>query len=147
MDIIQNYAGTQFTSKEFQEDFFIHRVRLSLVAPDHQEMNGQAEVIWQILQSIAHSIIVHAQVYDEYIHFTIIYTTDHIFPVIPIKHLVNHDGEPNTPHKLATGMKDSVSNSHILFCSFVVQKKTGIFDTKGVRHTSSITKHFPRHIC
>ena len=30
------------------------------------------------------------------------YTTDHIFTVLPIKHLVNQDGEPTTPHKLAT---------------------------------------------
>ena len=69
MDRIQNCAGTQFTSKEFQEDLSVHGVRLSLAAPDHQEMNGQVEVIWRILQAIAHSIIVHAQVYDEYIQF------------------------------------------------------------------------------
>ena len=29
------------------------------------------------------------------------YTIDHILPVIPIKHLVNQDGETTTPHKLA----------------------------------------------
>ena len=30
------------------------------------------------------------------------YTTDNIFPVIPIKHLVIQDGEPTTPNKLET---------------------------------------------
>ena len=28
------------------------------------------------------------------------YMTDNIFPDIPIKHLINKDGEPNTPHKV-----------------------------------------------
>ena len=31
------------------------------------------------------------------------YTTDHIFTVIPIKNFANQDGEPTTPRKLATG--------------------------------------------
>ena len=68
---------------------------------------------WQTLQTIAHSIMVHAQVSDKYIHFLLMYTTDHIFPVLPIKHLVNQDGEPTTPQKLATGTKPSVSNLHV----------------------------------
>ena len=49
--------------------------------------------------------MVNAQVSDEYINFILMYTTYHIFPTIPRKHLVNKDGEPTTPHKLATGMK------------------------------------------
>ena len=52
--------------------------------------------------------MVHLGVYDEYIHFALIYTTDHILPVLPIKHLVNQYGEPTTPNKLATGTKPSL---------------------------------------
>ena len=52
------------------------------------------------------------------------YITDHIFPVLPVKHLVNQDGEPITPHKLETGTKPSVSNPHVLFCTCVVLKAT-----------------------
>ena len=33
------------------------------------------------------------------------YTTDHIFHVLPIKHFLDQDGEPTTPHKLVTGTK------------------------------------------
>ena len=74
---------------------------------------------WQKLQTIAHLIMVQAQVLDKCIHFLLIYTTDHIFPVLPIKHLVNQDREPNMPHKLETGTKNSVSNLRVLFfCVF-----------------------------
>ena len=60
--------------------------------------------------------MVHAQVSDEYIYFTLLYTTDQIFPVILIKKLVNHDIEPTTTHKLATGKKNSVSNIRVSLC-------------------------------
>ena len=49
MERNQNYSGTQFTSKEFQEDLTVHGVQIALASPDHQEMNGQVEVIWQTL--------------------------------------------------------------------------------------------------
>ena len=52
------------------------------------------------------------------------YMTDNILPVIPTKNLVNKDGEPNTPHKLTTGMKFSVSNPRFLFRPCVVRKST-----------------------
>ena len=43
------------------------------------------------------------------------YTTRHIFMVLPINNLVDQDGEPITPHKLSTGTKPSVSNITIFF--------------------------------
>ena len=66
-------------------------------------MNGQVEVTFWTFRIITHSIMVYAQVLDEYIHFALIYTTHHIFPVLPIKYLIIQDGEPTTPQKLATG--------------------------------------------
>ena len=74
----------------------------------------------------------HTWVYDKYIHFSSIYSTDHIFPVLRIKHLVNHYGEPTTPHKLVTGAKPLVSNLLVLFCPCVVQKSTANVDTKAL---------------
>ena len=65
-------------------------------------MNGRVEVTWQTLQTITYSIMVHTQVYDKYTHFELFYKTDHILPVISIKHLVNQDGEPTTTHKIST---------------------------------------------
>ena len=43
------------------------------------------------------------------------YPTGHIFTVIPIKHLVNKDGEPTTTNKLANCKETSVSKVHVLF--------------------------------
>ena len=62
-------AGTQFTSTEFKEECQIGGVRLTLEAPEHQEMNGQVEVTWRTLRTIAHAIMVHARVPEIYVHF------------------------------------------------------------------------------
>ena len=37
-------AGTHFTSTEFKDECQTHRVRLTLEAPEHQEINRQVEV-------------------------------------------------------------------------------------------------------
>ena len=91
-------------------------VCLTLVEPEHQEMNGQVEVNWRTLRTVAHSIMVHARVPEVYVNFTLMYTTNQIFPVLPIKDLINEDGDLTTPHKIATGTKPSV---HIYTCYFV----------------------------
>ena len=62
MDRIQTEAATHFTSKDFQEDPYVHVVRLVFMVPDHQEINGQVEGTWEKFQTIVHSIMVHAGV-------------------------------------------------------------------------------------
>ena len=66
------------------------------------------------------------------------YTSDHISPVLPIKHLANQDGEPNMSQKLATGTKPLVSNLRVLVCPCVVWKSTEHIDGKALnmRHQS-----------
>ena len=95
--------GTQFTSTEFKDECQTRRVSLTLAAPDHQDMNGQEEVTCRTLRTVAHSLMVHARVLEVYVHFALMYTTDHIFPGLPIKDLINKGGDPTMPHKLATG--------------------------------------------
>ena len=85
-------------------------------------MNGKVEVTWRTLRTVAHSIMVHARVPEVYINFTLMYMIDHIFPVLPIKDLINEDGDPTMPRKLATGTKPSVSHLRVLFCPCVVRK-------------------------
>ena len=75
---------------------------MTLAPPEHQEMNGQVEVTWRTLRTVAHSLMVHTRVPEVYVHFALMYMTDHIFPVLPIKDLINEGGDPTTPHKLAT---------------------------------------------
>ena len=136
LEIISSDAGTQFTSTEFKEECQTRGVRLTLAAPEHQEMNGQVEVTCRTLRTVAHALMVHARVPEVYVHFTLMYTTDHIFPVIPIKDLINEDGDLTTPHKLATGTNPSVSHLRVSFFPCVVRKATAHVETKtlNMRH-------------
>ena len=96
-------------------------------------MNEQVKVTWRTLCAIAYSLMVHARVLEACIYFALIYTTDYIFPVIPIKDLINKDVEPTAPFKLETGKKHSVSNLRVLLFPCVVQKATAHVDKKELR--------------
>ena len=111
---------------------------MTLASPEHQEVSGKVEVTRKTLRTIAHSLMVHARVSEAYIHFELMYTTDHIFLVRPIKYMINEDGDPTTPYKLATGTKPSVSHLRVLFCPCTVRKATAHFGTKtlNMRHQS-----------
>ena len=63
-------------------------------------MNGKVEVTWRTLRKVAQYLMVHARVPEAYVHFALMYTTYHIFPVLPIKNLINEDGDPTTAYKL-----------------------------------------------
>ena len=82
------------------------------------------------LCTIAHSLMVHARVSEAYIHFSFMYMTDHISPVLPIKYLMNKYGYPNTSFKISTVMKPSVSHLRVLFCPCVVRKATAHAEKK-----------------
>ena len=109
-------AGSQFTSTKFKEECQTSGVNLTLAAPEHHEMNRQVEVTWIMLYIISHPHMVHARVSEAYIHFELIYTTDHIFTVLLIKYLMNKDDKPTTSFKLTTGTKPLVSYLRVLFC-------------------------------
>ena len=57
------------------------------------------------------------------------YTTDHNFPVPPIKDFINEYSDMTMQFKLATCMKSSVSNLHVLFSACVVRKATAYVET------------------
>ena len=82
--------------------------------------------------TFAHSLMVHAGFLEAYVHFALMYMTDHIFPVLPIKDFINEDGDPTTPHKLETGTKPSVSHLRVLFFPCVVQKSNSHVQTKAL---------------
>ena len=91
------------------------RSSLDVRGTENQEMNRQVEVTWRTLRTVAHALMVHARVPELYVHFALMYTTYHIFTVLPIKDLINEDGDPTTPHKLPTGTKPSVSHLRVYF--------------------------------
>ena len=70
------------------------------------------------------------------------FTTDHIFTVQSIKYLLNEDGDPTTPHKLATGTKPSVSHLRVSFCPCVVRKTTAHVGTKTLNMRHQAQKDF-----
>ena len=127
---------------EFKDECQTCGVRLTLTAPKHQEMNRQVEVTWRTLRSVVHALMVHARVPEIYVHFALMYMTDHIFPVLPIKDLINEDGDPTTPQKLATGTKPSVSHLRVLFCPCVVRKATAHVETKTLNIHHQAQKGF-----
>ena len=59
--------------------------------------------------------MIQARVSEVYIHFALMYMKDHIFPVLPIKDLINKYSGPNMPYKLAKGTNPSLSHLHVLF--------------------------------
>ena len=105
-------------------------------------MNGQVEVTWRTLCTIAHYLMVHERVLEAFIRFTLIYTTYHIFLVLLIKDMINKDGDLTTPFKLATGMKPSVSHLHVLFCPCFLQKSTAHIGTKALNMHRQAQKFF-----
>ena len=69
------------------------------------------------------------------------YTTDHIFLILPIKDLINEDGDPTTPHKLATGTKPPVSH-FLFFFPCAVQKAMAHVETKMLHMRHQAQKGF-----
>ena len=106
---------------------------------EHQEINGQVRVTWRTLLTIAHSIMVHVRVSEAYIHFTLMCTTDHILPVPPIKELINKDGKLPPPYKIASGVKHSILNLHVLLCC---TESYRTYWYKGIKHASPSAKGF-----
>ena len=81
---------------------------------------------------IAHSLMVHARVLEAYIHFALMYTSYHILPILPIKDLINNDGDTTTPFKFATGTKHLITRLSVLFCPCVVRKDIELAGKKAL---------------
>ena len=97
---------------------------------------------WRTLCTIAHSLMVNARFSEAYVHFTLMYTKDHILLVLPNKYLINEDGDPTTLYKLATGTKPSVSHLRVLFCPCVVRKATAQVGKKALNMLHQAQRYF-----
>ena len=69
------------------------------------------------------------------------YTEDHISPVLPIKYIINKDGESTTPSKLATGRNLQYHILCIIF-SFVVHKANASVGAKSLNISQQAQKGF-----
>ena len=134
--------GQKFTSTEFIEECQTCGFHLTLESAVHQEMNRQVELTWRMLCKIAHSLMVYARVSEAYIHFELMYITDHIFPVLPMKNMMNKDSNLTTTFKLATCTKPSVSHICVLFFLCIVQKATAHMDKNALNMRHQYQKGF-----
>ena len=94
------------------------------------------------LCTIEHDLIEHVRVLESYIHFALMYSKDHIFPVLPIKYLMNEEINPTTPFKLAASTKLSVSHLRVLFCPYVLWKATSQVGKKALNIHHQTQKGF-----
>ena len=90
----------QFTSTEFKEEFQTRGVHLMLAEPENQEMNVQVEVTQRTFCTVAHYIMVHDRVPEVCVHFALVYTTCHIFPVLKKKSRAKIPIKPKSPFNL-----------------------------------------------
>ena len=86
--------------------------------------------------------MVHAIFLEAYIHFAFMYTTYHIFPVLPIKDMIKKDSETTTQYKILTGTKNSVSHLRVLFFLCVVRKATAHINKKALNMRHQAQKGF-----
>ena len=70
------------------------------------------------------------------------YTAGYIFTVLPIKYLINKDGNPTKKYKLVTGMKPSIYNLRGLFCPCFVWEYTAHLGTKALNMRHQAQKGF-----
>ena len=82
-----------------------------------------------------------------HIHFSFMYTIYHIFPVLPIKYLINKDGKLTTPFKIYTDTKPSISHLHVLFFLCVVRKATAPVDKTVLNMCHQVQKGFQDYLC
>ncbi|MGH7974694.1 MAG: hypothetical protein ACREBR_04150 [bacterium] len=123
LERVQTDAGSQFTSVKFKQEALQAGFRLTIAAPRHQEQNAYCERTWQTIRTIAHKMLLHARVGQQYTHHALMYATDHIFPAIPWKKL-NIDDRPSTPYELSTGQRPCIKHLRTLFCPCIVKKHT-----------------------
>ena len=117
---IQADFGSIFTSEEFKKFCLDEKIKLTLAAPKHLEMNSILERTWQSICHIKNSMIIHARVDETATHFSLKYATE-IFSVIPIC-TIRKNGILTTPYELFTGKKPNIKKFRVLFSPCVVKK-------------------------
>ena len=93
-------------SAEFREEALLWKIKLSISAPKHQEMNGLCKQTWQALRNIAFATMNHARVGEAFTSLALIHAT-YIYHIPPIKGLTL-DNHPTTPFRALFGKDASI---------------------------------------
>jgi transposase InsO family protein len=114
-------AGSEFDSALFAQHCFDEGIRLTLAAPKKQCQNHLAERTWQMISSIARSLLVHARLPDIFLYQALIYAA-HMFNVLPMCGLKNQAEVPSKPHELFFGVKPCILSYRVFGCPSVVKR-------------------------
>jgi hypothetical protein len=113
-DADESYFSTNFIAVLLE-----HRINGTFAAPRHQEQNGICERTWQSIRDIAFKTMVFAHVGDEFYDFAIEHAWK-VFNLLPLRDLVDANGDPCTPIGAYTGTKPKLSRLRVLFCPCVI---------------------------
>ena len=114
-------ADASFLSEEFIEWARSKQIKVVSAAPNHQEMNGLPERLWQTARVMAFKMMTNARVGLAYFHFAITYAWQ-ILVVLPAKSTsAVKDGVvvPTTPHYLYFGEIPNVQKYRVFGCPAV----------------------------
>jgi transposase InsO family protein len=131
-------AGSQFTSAEFKQHCWTAGIQLVLAAPKKQYQNHLAECTWQTISAMGHSLIVHARLPDTFMYHALTYAC-RIFNILPVKGLLDNDGNVCTPYELFMGEKPRINHFCVFGCPIVAKKwntkqsSTGKQTERGIR--------------
>ena len=134
---LKSDAGTQFGSQDFRAACFADGIYVHLAAPKHQESNGLCERTWQSIRILAFAFLNYARVKNEFMTFALEHAWK-IFNILPIKNLVDSDGNPTTPFYLFYKVKPSVRKMRVLFCPVVAK----VYDRQQKNHKTKETHHY-----
>jgi hypothetical protein len=115
LQYIRADAASYFTSREFIEWGNTNNTKISIAAPNHQEMNSIVERQWQNMSQIMRAILIHARLSNHFYHYAGQYAAD-ILNVLPAKNLLDHNGNPCTPHFKAFRVKPKIGNFRVFGC-------------------------------
>lgn len=115
LQYIRADAASYFTSREFIAWGIANNTKISIAAPNHQEMNSIVERQWQNMNQIMRAILIHARLSNHFYHYAGQYAAD-ILNVLPAKNLLDHNGNPCTPHFKALRVKPKIGNFRVFGC-------------------------------
>jgi hypothetical protein len=123
MEKIRADSGGEFDSSLFTENCIKEGIKLVLAAPKKQCQNHLAERTWQIITSIACSLLVRARLPETFWYQALCSATN-IFNVLPVQGLKSQAEIPATPHELFFGSKPFILPFQVFGCPSIAKRWT-----------------------
>ena len=118
---IRSDAGSEFRSDVFRKWCGENKIHFTSAAPKHQEQNGLVERHWGTIVKLANALLLHARLNRKFFYYAAKYA-QYIHDIIPVKNLLDAEGNPTTPYFLATGRKPAVKHFRVFGCPAVFKR-------------------------